>query len=116
MPASSRDRLKPTSRARTVTTTKLMLNMMWLIRMVLKPRSVPIVTHRVSSDAPRMTSGAVIGMKIRMLLGPEPRNRYRVRARPIIVPTTVAKTVEMTAMARLVSSGPVMSGRLHTVR
>ena len=54
--ASSRWVGKPDSRARTVTTTKLMLNMMWAIRIVMKLSGknggAPIATNSVSSEAP----------------------------------------------------------------
>ena len=75
--ASSRWRSKPYSRARTVTTTKLMLNMMWAMRIVTKfvgkNGGSPIATNSVSSDAPRTISGVAIGRKIRAFVTPEPR-------------------------------------------
>ena len=52
MPASSSDRVMPANRARMVTTTKLMLNMMCAARMVKKPRSTPRLTHSVSRPRP----------------------------------------------------------------
>ena len=57
-----------------VTTTKLMLNMMCGARMVKKPRSTPRLTHSVSNAAPRMISGAVMGMKISRFMADRPRN------------------------------------------
>jgi len=51
-----------------------MLNMMWATRIVGRPRPRPIATHRVRSEAPRMTSGAVIGMKMSRLRMPRPWN------------------------------------------
>ena len=61
MAASSRDRLKPEMRARIVTTTKLMQNMTWAIRIVGMPRATSTETHSASSEAPMITSGVAIG-------------------------------------------------------
>ena len=70
---------KPGSRARTVTTTKLMLNMMWAIRIVTElsgknARAVaaPIATNSVSSEAPSTISGVAIGRKMNRLVAAPP--------------------------------------------
>src|SRR5919106_6448599 len=71
--ASSRCRSKPTSRARTVTTTKLMLNMTCAKRIVQKPRATPRLRKSVKSEAPRTIYGAVIAMKTSVFVAPRPR-------------------------------------------
>ena len=55
-----------------------MLNMMWAIRIVQKPRSTPIgqpdvAMNRVSSDEPMTISGVAIGVKMAKLVAPRPR-------------------------------------------
>ena len=62
-------------RARTVTTTKLMLNMMWAIRIVSSLRGWPIETNIVRSEAPSTISGVAIGRKMKMFVAPRPRKR-----------------------------------------
>jgi hypothetical protein len=47
-------------------------------------------------------SGVAIGRKIRVFVRPEPRKRYRTRARAISVPSAVATIVEMNATPTLV--------------
>ena len=49
--ASSRWRGKPDSRARTVTTTKLMLNMMWAIRIVIEVQREERLVRRSTRTA-----------------------------------------------------------------
>ena len=61
MAASSSERLKPLMRARIVTTTKLMQNIMWAMTIVGRPRATSTETHSASSDAPMITSGVAIG-------------------------------------------------------
>src|SRR3954451_4706306 len=85
MAASSRCRGNPCIRARTVTTTKLMLNMTWAIRIVWSPRgkknppvrlrngSWDVPTNNVSRLAPRTISGVAIGMKMNRLVPVLPR-------------------------------------------
>src|SRR5919106_5234419 len=64
MAASSRWRSKPTTRARTVTTTKLMLNMTCATKIVQKPRATPRLRNSVRSDAPRTISGVIVAMAL----------------------------------------------------
>ena len=75
--ASSRWVGKPDSRARTVTTTKLMLNMMWAMRIVMKLSGknggAPIATNSVSSEAPSTISGVAIGRKMNRFVLLRPR-------------------------------------------
>ena len=54
--------------------------------------------------APSTISGVAIGRKMMPLSAPRPRNEYRVRASPIIVPMIVAKMVDRTATSRLVTT------------
>ena len=69
-----------------MTTTKLMLNMMWAIRIVWMPERVDhvltgtkaywfVAMNRVSSDDPSTISGVDIGRKISRFVAPRPRNR-----------------------------------------
>ena len=86
MAASSRWRGNPCIRARRVTTTKLMLNMMWAMRMVWTPsgkRNPPVSvrngswavpTNIVSRLAPRTISGVAIGMNRNTFVPDRPRN------------------------------------------
>ena len=62
-------------RALTVTTTKLMQNMMCAIRIVVVPSGNAMLTNSVSRDEPMTTSGVAIGMKISRLVAARPRNR-----------------------------------------
>ena len=72
--ASSRWRSKPTSRAFTVTTAKLMQNMTCAIRIVQKPKVTKLMFRKsVSRDAPRTISGVERGRKTRMFVVPLPR-------------------------------------------
>ena len=48
-------------RARIVTTTKLMQNMTWAMRIVGMPRATSTDTQSASSEAPMITSGVAIG-------------------------------------------------------
>ena len=104
--ASSRCTGKPASRARTVTTTKLMLNMMWAMRIVIalsgKNGGAAIATKSVSNDAPRTISGVAIGRKMNRLVVLRPRKSCRARARAMSVPRIVATIVENNAMIRLI--------------
>ena len=75
--ASSRWRREAGQPGLTVTTTKLMLNMMWAIRIVMNPLSgknggAPIATNSVSSEAPRTISGVAIGRKMNRLVRAPP--------------------------------------------
>ena len=85
--ASSRWRGKPCIRARTVTTTKLMLNMMWAMRIVWSPsgKSIPPVSvlQRLRARCRRTASagwrrgrspGVAIGMKMNRFVPDRPRN------------------------------------------
>ncbi len=74
--ASSRWRSNPIRRAFTVTTAKLMQNMMCAIRIVQKPNVMKLVMFRksVSSEAPRTISGVESGRKTRMFVVARPRN------------------------------------------
>ena len=66
----------PASRARTVTTTNEMQNMMWAIRMVPKPRlpPKPAATKRASREEPITISGVAIGRKISRFMLERPEN------------------------------------------
>jgi hypothetical protein len=90
-----------------------MLNMMWAIRIVTRPRVKAAVTNRDSRDAPRTTSGVAMGRKMNMFVDPRPRNRYRVRARAIMVPRVVAAAVLMAAMISEFLMARVSSGMLN---
>ena len=61
-----------------MTTTKLMLNMMWAIRIVIalggKNGGAPIATNSVSSEAPSTISGVAIGRKMKRFVVLRPRN------------------------------------------
>ena len=73
--ASSRWRSNPIRRAFTVTTAKLMQNMMCAIRIVQKPNVMKVMFRKsVSSEAPRTISGVESGRKMRMLVVARPRN------------------------------------------
>ncbi len=74
MAASSRWRSKPIRRAFTVTTAKLMQNMMWAIRIVQKPKTTFRLRNSVSSDAPRTISGVASGRKTSTFVAPRARN------------------------------------------
>ena len=104
--ASSRWVGKPASRARTVTTTKLMLNMMWAIRIVTplsgKNGGAPIATNRVRSEAPRTISGVAIGRKMNRLVALRPAKSWRTMASAMAVPRAVATRVESRAMTMLI--------------
>ena len=85
--ASSRWRGKPATRARTVTTTKLMQNRMCAIRIVWVPSgkksppvsvrngSCAVPTNRVSRLAPMTISGVASGMRMKVSVAPRRRNR-----------------------------------------
>ena len=83
------------SRAFTVTTMKLTMNMTWAMKIVQKPSSKTLVMFRksVSSDAPRTISGVDIGRKTRTLAEPRPRKSCRTIAIAISVPSIVAASV-----------------------
>ncbi len=104
-------------RAFTVTTTKLMQNMMWAIVMVVPPRlpSCPAATKRVSSEEPITTSGVAIGMKISRLVPPRPRKLCRPIANAIKVPSTVATSVLISAISMLIVRESVISVSLQTL-
>ena len=72
--ASSRCRSKPTRRARTETTAKLMQNVMCAIRIVQKPNTKFRFRKSVRSDAPMTISGVDSGRKIRRFVTLRPRN------------------------------------------
>ena len=71
--ASSRWRSKPTRRAFTVTTTKLIMNMMCAITIVTKPVATWRLRNSASSEAPSTISGVAIGRKTSMFVAPRPR-------------------------------------------
>ncbi len=68
------------TRALTVTTTKLIVNMVCAATMVQKPSDAPMLRNCASSDAPSTTSGVAIGRKMRTLIAPRALNRCRTRA------------------------------------
>ena len=63
------------SRAFTVTTMKLTMNMTWAMKIVQKPSWKTVVVFRksVSSDAPRTISGVDIGRNTSRFEAPRPR-------------------------------------------
>ena len=69
--ASSRWRSNPISRAFTVTTMKLTMNMTWAMKIVQKPSVKTLVVFRksVRSEAPSTISGVDIGRNTRMFVG-----------------------------------------------
>src|SRR5689334_1916493 len=97
--ASSRCLSKPTSRAFTVTTAKLMQNMMCAIRIVQKPKTTLKLRKSVSSEAPSTISGVDSGRKMRMFVAPRPRKPYRTSASAISVPSTVATMLAKSAIS-----------------
>jgi hypothetical protein len=97
----------------TVTTTKLMQNMMWAITMVQKPSGTPALRKSASSDAPSTTSGVAIGRKISRLVDARPRNRWRASANAIIVPRTVDARVASAPILRLLTRALQTSGAPH---
>ena len=73
--ASSMERSRVSTRARTTTATNEIENMMCAIVMVAAPRPTPSETKRVSSDAPMISSGEEIAANMIRFSEPEPRNR-----------------------------------------
>lgn len=63
------------TRALTAVTTNDRQNMMWAIRTVQKPSSIPMLRKRVSREAAMTTSGIAIGRKISELIAPRARKR-----------------------------------------
>ena len=96
--ASSRWRSKPISRAFTVTTMKLTMNMTWAMKIVQKPSGKTLVMLRksVRSEAPRTISGVAIGRKTRTFVDPRPRKSCRTIASAISVPRIGATSVAST--------------------
>jgi hypothetical protein len=94
----------------TVTTTKLMQNMMWAMMIVPVPSGAPRLRNRASSEAPRTTSGVAIGRKISRFVAARPLKRCRTSANEMSVPSRVATAVEMTAICRLTPTASQMVG------
>ena len=82
---------KPISRERTTTTTKLMQNITWAIRIVQNPNTTLRLRKSVSSEAPSTISGVESGRKIRMFVVARPRNAYRTSASAISAVVQVAR-------------------------
>ena len=115
--ASSRERSKPAIRARTVTTTKVMLNMTWAMMIVVRSRWTPTDTNSASSDAPSTISGVAIGRKISRSSGRGRGTGSASSARPMSVPSTVATTRRDDRDDEAVrSSDAVQLGRLEDGR
>ena len=63
------------TRALTVTTTKLMQNMMWAMTIVVKPGLIRRLRNWVSSAAPSTTSGVAMGRNSSRFVVARNRNR-----------------------------------------
>ena len=69
------------------------------MKMVVKPVAKRIWRKRVRSEAPRTISGVAIGRKTRRFVEPRARKRWRTSASATSVPSTVAITVEISAIS-----------------
>src|SRR3954453_9306644 len=85
--ASSIERSRVTTRARTMAATNEIENMMCAITIVVKPGPTFSDTNSDSSDAPMMSSGDEIVLNMITLSVPEPRKRKRPSAYPMPVPS-----------------------------
>ena len=110
MAACSRRGSRLAKRAFTVTTTKLMQNMMCAITTVQKPSGIRMFRNNANSDEPRTTSGVAMGRKINRLVVDRPRNRCRTSAKAISVPSSVAAAVPTAATTMELTTEPQTSG------
>src|SRR3954469_8884161 len=102
--ASSIERSRVTTRARTMAATNEIENMMCAITIVVKPGPTLSDTNSESSDAPMISSGEEMVLNMITFSVPEPRKRKRPSAYPMPVPSAADTTLEMTAMISDVQS------------
>jgi len=90
-----------------------MMNMMWATTTVTIPSGNFMFKNSASRLAPITTSGVAIGRKISRFVVDRPRKRCRTRANEIIVPRTVAISVEMMPIWMLVTKEEHTPGTPH---